>query len=90
MDNDISTNLSLFTDETPTTMVVSYRIHKVVKLAKLDDLSVFYYSGHGSRIPVILDMNNINFIEGMSLVDLYLTGDFSDFQFFLKKFLVFL
>jgi hypothetical protein len=82
VDNDLGTNLSISTDEIPTTTVVSCRIHKVVKSVKPDDLSVFYYSGHGNRIPVILDTNNINFIEGMSLIDLCLTDDFSDFHFF--------
>jgi hypothetical protein len=42
----------------------------MVKLAKPGDLSVFYYSGHGSRRSAVPDTNSTNFIEGVSLVDL--------------------
>ncbi|KAK2352028.1 metacaspase [Trifolium repens] len=87
MDNDLSTNLSTSTDDIPTTTTVSYRLHKMVKSAKPGDLSIFYYSGHGSRIPVVLDTNKINFIECISLVDLRFSGDFSVIFFYIFVFL---
>jgi hypothetical protein len=83
MGDDLNTNLSTSTDEIPTTTTVSYRFHKILKSAKPGELKVLYYGGHGSRRPVVTNTNSTNFIEGMSLVDLCLSSDFSVIFFYL-------